>query len=123
MVRYGEEGGGIAPGYDTSHPHILTSRFHFVSVSSFVGPDRPFKEIYLNGKELCEIMWSGAFVYTPDGEGESYPLLLDDEVDSMELGDLNHPYDVIMPDLPFPEQVRHWKPVRPGDYFLPSQME
>ena len=68
-------------------------------------------------------MWSGAFVYTPDGEGESYPLLLDDEVDSMELGDLNHPYDVIMPDLPFPEQVRHWKPVRPGDYFLPSQME
>lgn len=65
---------------------------------------RPFKEIYLNGKELCEIMWSGAFVYTPDGEGESYPLLLDDEVDSMELGDLNHPYDVIMPDLPFPEQ-------------------
>lgn len=65
---------------------------------------RPFSEIYLDGKELCEIMWSGAFVYTPDDEADAFPLLMDDEVDAMDLGDLNHPYDAIMPDLPFPEQ-------------------
>ena len=51
-------------------------------------------------------MWSGAFVYTPDDEADAFPLLMDDEVDAMDLGDLNHPYDAIMPDLPFPEQVR-----------------
>ena len=51
-------------------------------------------------------MWSGAFVYTPDDVADAFPLLMDDEVDAMDLGDLNHPYDAIMPDLPFPEQVR-----------------
>ena len=58
-------------------------------------------------------MWSGAFVYTPDDEADAFPLLMDDEVDAMDLGDLNHPYDAIMPDLPFPEQVRR-RPSRPG---------
>lgn len=49
-------------------------------------------------------MWNGAFVYEED-ESRAYPLLFDGDVNVEEdFGDVNHPYDSILTEVPFPDQ-------------------
>ncbi|KAK3289280.1 hypothetical protein CYMTET_3282 [Cymbomonas tetramitiformis] len=56
---------------------------------------KPISEIYADGKELCEVMWDGAFTYEVD-EDNAYIM------DFAE-GTLN-PNNAVLIDRPFPEQ-------------------
>ncbi|KAK3241215.1 hypothetical protein CYMTET_49004 [Cymbomonas tetramitiformis] len=56
---------------------------------------KPIGEIYANGKELCEVMWDGAFAYEAD---EEHAYVMDFEVGSP------NPNNDVHPDKPFPEQ-------------------